>query len=125
MPKATTPPSRHSLERDLGLGTSGEEESSESSLSKKRARAAGKAEGPAYGMKELYSNEGYLSDDEGPRRAARPSPNRTPLKGPTSGGRSRSSSVPQGGEVPPHKHTSSSSPKRKGRGSYVCESKFP
>jgi hypothetical protein len=59
--KDASPPSRSSLERDLGLGTSGEDESSESSLSKKNKKAG---KGLNYPMKEFYNNEGYWSDDE-------------------------------------------------------------
>ncbi|CAG7826107.1 unnamed protein product, partial [Allacma fusca] len=58
--KSASPPSRNSLERDLGLGTSGEDESSESSLSKKnKNKSSSKSH-----IKEMYNNEGYLSDDE-------------------------------------------------------------
>jgi len=64
MTKAVTPPSRNSLERDQGIGTSGEEESSESSLSKNNKRSAP----PKLShVQELYSNDGYLSDEEGYR----------------------------------------------------------
>ncbi|CAL8113391.1 unnamed protein product [Orchesella dallaii] len=70
--KAASPPSRNSLERDLGIGTSGEDESSESSLSKKNKRSSSNK---VNHVKELYNNEGYLSDDEELAQSAPPTAN--------------------------------------------------
>lgn len=70
--KAASPPSRNSLERDLGIGTSGEDESSESSLSKKNKRSSA---AKMNHVKELYNNEGYLSDDEEVTNSAPPTSN--------------------------------------------------
>jgi len=150
--KDASPPSRNSLERDLGIGTSGEDESSESSLSKKKK--AGK--GLNYPMKEFYNNEGYWSDDEeGANHAA--GPNRDP-SGPRAHAsssnhqRNHSSSNPRSSNSLSHNPSNhrgrsgslpheppmeaalgpngtlppSSSAKRKSsRGSYINESKFP
>lgn len=126
--KEASPPSRASLERDLGLGTSGEDESSESSLSKnKGARAGGSKSGSKVNSKEIFHNEGYWSDDEeGIHHSRSITTNPKPGPGGQRGNKRQGhSSSSAGHRSLPREPLEERSRKNSRTTSYINESKFP